>query len=70
MWKWLTKLWHTKPSACNLCSAFIKEEYCTNSDCYCHYHLQGCPIEGDCACPVLDATVEAEQLEQLAHGIS
>jgi len=25
----------------------IKEDYCTNSECYYHDQLQGCPIEGD-----------------------
>ena len=70
MWKWLTKLWHTKPSACNLCSAGMKEKYCTNSDCYHHNHLQRCDIQGDCACPVLDAIVEPDKLHQLAHAIS
>jgi hypothetical protein len=70
MWKWSIKLWRIKPSACNLCSAWIKKEYCTNSECYYHNHLQGCPINGDCACPVLDAIVETELLEPLAQGIS
>jgi hypothetical protein len=55
MFRWLMDLWHIKASACNLCSDCVKEGYCTNSKCYCHNHLQGCPINGDCGCPVLDA---------------
>jgi hypothetical protein len=70
MWKWLTKLGHIKPSECSLCSAWIKEEYCTNSDCYYHDHLQDCPINEDCACLVLDSIVEAEQLGRVSRGSS
>jgi hypothetical protein len=64
MLRWLTNLRHIKPSACTLCSAWVKEKYCTNSKCYYHNHLQGCPINRDCTCPVLDATVGAQQLER------
>jgi uncharacterized protein YcsI (UPF0317 family) len=70
MWKWLTRLCHFTPSTCGICSAWIQNEFCTNSKCYYHDHLQGCPVNGDCACPVLDAMVEAEHLERLAHGSS
>jgi hypothetical protein len=26
MWKWLTKLWHIKPSACNVCPLTPQEK--------------------------------------------